>query len=406
MTGYSSVFGGTLIQPANFSFQSLTLTTNITTSWPMETNSATLIAATNEVSAASGGLSITMPSALLGSPGTGVVFNNIGANIFTVKDASGNTILTSAVGSIWMIYLRTNLTAGGTWGILQLGAGTSSAQASSLAGAGLTVVGGQLAESMPYSTFNTNYTTGINDRAVTLMWTGGAGTLTLPTPSTLTSNWFIAVKNSGSGTLTIAPTSGTIDGSASLAFSPNDSASIFTDGSNFYTFGHGQNPVFAFSNVSISVAGGGSDFTLSAGQQNQISYKFTGILTSNRNIIVPNTVQQYWVNNQTTGGSFTLTIKTAAGTGITMAQGAAAILMCDSVNVSNASTGGIALPVTVSQGGTGATTAGSALTNLGGTSTGVAVFTAANTAAAAAAIGAVTLSNATDQALMLEFTLS
>jgi hypothetical protein len=45
------------------------------------------------------------------------------------------------------------------------------------------------------------------------------------------------------------------------------------------------------------------------------------------------------------------------------------------------------LPVAISEGGTGATTASAARINLGGTTTGIAVFTAASQGAAQVALG-------------------
>jgi hypothetical protein len=92
------------------------------------------------------------------------------------------------------------------------------------------------------------------------------------------------------------------------------------------------------------------------------------------------------VTNATTG-AFTLTVKTAAGTGVAVTQGSASILYCDGTNVVAADTAGIAVPILIAQGGTGATTAGAALINLGGTSTGISVFQAASQAAARTAIG-------------------
>jgi hypothetical protein len=97
-------------------------------------------------------------------------------------------------------------------------------------------------------------------------------------------------------------------------------------------------------------------------------------------------VQQYWITNDTTG-AFTLTVKTSAGSGIAVGQGTSAILYCNGTNVVSASTAGISVPISISQGGTSSTTAGGALINLGGTSTGIAVFTAATQAAAYAALG-------------------
>jgi hypothetical protein len=64
-------------------------------------------------------------------------------------------------------------------------------------------------------------------------------------------------------------------------------------------------------------------------------------------------------------------------------------LVCDGTNVFDQVTPGIGIPLAVSDGGTGATSASGARVNLGGTTVGNAVFTAANAGAALTAIGAV-----------------
>ena len=170
-----------------------------------------------------------------------------------------------------------------------------------------------------------------------------------------------------------------------MNFDQGDSALIVTDGTEFYTIGFGQAAVFAFDYTSIDVAGSGN-YVLSGAELNRIAYSFTGALTGNRNVIVPNTVQQYWVANNTTG-SYTFTVKTAAGTGVSVVAGSRTIMYCDGTNVVAADTGGISLPVAISEGGTGATTASAARINLGGTTTGIAVFTAASQNAAQIALG-------------------
>lgn len=104
--------------------------------------------------------------------------------------------------------------------------------------------------------------------------------------------------------------------------------------------------------ISKSVAGTG-DISLSDPEALQnVYFDLTGILTGNRNVIVPNASSAnrklYIVKNSTTG-SFTLTVKTSAGTGITIAQGSLRILYCDGTNVVAASgedTGGAPLWVT------------------------------------------------------------
>lgn len=96
--------------------------------------------------------------------------------------------------------------------------------------------------------------------------------------------------------------------------------------------------------MAIAVPGTGN-YTLTGTELGRISYSFTGILTGARTIIVPAAVQQYWVTNNTTG-SFTLTVKTSAGTGIVVPQGLSLLLRCDGTNVVDVTTGRIveALP--------------------------------------------------------------
>ena len=218
-------------------------------------------------------------------------------------------------------------------------------------------------------------------------WTGAGGTFTLPDPTVLGNNWFIYLRNSGSGAVSADPPGLTsIDGLASLSFQPTESAIIASDGSNFYTIGFGQSATFAFDYTVIDVSGTGI-YTLAGSELNRVSYRFTGTLTGNRTVVVPATVQQYWVDNQTTG-AYTLTIEPSGpGTGFIVGQGQRVILYCDGTDVLNASTQGISVPLTIAEGGTGATTAPGARLNLGGTSVGVALFTAFDQAAAWTALG-------------------
>jgi len=387
MTTYTDVFGGANIYPSEISYSAITLTSNVTLSWPEETSaSSNLATRIIDVSASSAGFVITLPDATKAGVGETILFNNKGSASFIVKNSAGTQVIAPTAGQVWQIYVTDNSTSAGSWETLQYGAAVSSANAASLAGTGIVAIGTLLSQSVPITTFNSDYTAGVNDRAKMFVWSGAGGTLTLPAPGTVGNNWFCYLKNSGSGAIVVDPSgSPTIDGSATLSFQPNSSAIIATDGSNYYTIGYGQSATFAFDYTSIAVGGTGN-YTLTGSELNRIAYKFTGVLTGNRNIIVPNTVQQYWINNQTSG-AYTLTIKTAAGTGITVASGQSAIMYSDGTDVIDADSASLSLPVTVAQGGTGATTASAARINLGATSVGDAIFTAANTAAVWSALG-------------------
>jgi hypothetical protein len=339
--GFTALFGGGNIYQANPSFLSLNpLTASIQLSWPIEQSFATPnVAEIIEVNASTPGLVVQLDDATIATTGYTSLFNNVGANSFQVQDAGGNTLMVVASGQVWQIYLADNSTTNGTYRVFQYGAGASNANAAALAGAGLVAIGTTLNETMVVHEFNANYQSVAGDRATFQVWTGGVGAFGLPDATVVGTNWFIAFKNAGGGNVTVTDISGhNIDGSAQLLVPPESSTYLISDGTQWFTLGFGQTINSTFDFISIDVSGGG-DFVLAGNQLNRISYRFTGVLTANRNIVVPNVVQQYWVDNETTG-PFTLTVKTAGGTGVGILQGNREILYCDSTNVVLANTAG------------------------------------------------------------------
>jgi hypothetical protein len=114
----------------------------------------------------------------------------------------------------------------------------------------------------------------------------------------------------------------------------------------------------------------------------------TGTSGGAQDLIVPTIEKFYLVNN---GCADAITVKNSTGTGIAVPAGKAMLLFNDATNVvdavnhfNTASVGTLTLTnaLAIAQGGTGATTADTALDNLGGTTVGKAVFKAANAAAA------------------------
>lgn len=393
MTSYTNIFGGQTIFPAMLNLRQIALSANIVLEWPTETASTSeVVAYIMQVTPAAGSLEIAMPPADETSNGMSVLFTNEGASTYTVTDTGGNSILTIAAGETWDLWIVSNATANGTWNSAQRGATTGSVNVAALAGKGLKAITTTLNQDYPMSSISTNYAASTADRAKFFVWTSGAGTFDLDDPSTVGDGWFCSVRNGGDGALTVTPASGTINDAASIDLQPDDSCMIVTDGSEYFTYGLGVQATFAFDFVSINIAGSGN-YTLSGAELNRIAYQFTGLLTGNRDIIVPSTTQQYWVTNDTTG-AYVLGVRTStqASPGITVDQGESSIMYCNGTDVVDGDTQGISLPVAVAQGGTGATTASGARTNLGATSVGDAVFTAANAAAARTAIGNGTMS--------------
>jgi hypothetical protein len=84
-------------------------------------------------------------------------------------------------------------------------------------------------------------------------------------------------------------------------------------------------------NYTLSTADGTAD------EARKMFVVATGALTAARNIICPTASKLYFVANTTTGG-FAVTLKTSAGTGISIPNGEAMVLYCNGTNVVNAIT--------------------------------------------------------------------
>lgn len=93
------------------------------------------------------------------------------------------------------------------------------------------------------------------------------------------------------------------------------------------------------------------------------TYYFFGALAADCTVTVPSVTKQMLVVNATTGG-FNVIVTTSGGTGVTMAASTANLLYCDGTNV-NIGVAGLVPPITITQGGTGSTTAAGARTALG-----------------------------------------
>ena len=414
MTSYNQTFGGATLYPAQVTYNQLNLSAAqaYQLQWPIDNNtlsnsgtlgSSLIFARITDVNCTNAGASIVLPNTALSGPGEEVTFNNTGSQSFTIKNFAGTTIATVAPGIQYVLYSSSVPAAG--WYAFQLGAAVSSPSAAAIAGNGLVAVGSQLSQNIPVvSSSTTGYTFGIGDLAKLYIWTGGSGTWNLPGSGAIGASFYVQIKNNGTGQLSVAP-NGTdlINGAnSSLTFNPGDSAFMITDGlGSWVTVGYGNasNNIFQF--LSISLAGLSGTYTITGSALNKIAYRFTGLLAGNIQIVTPTTVQQYWVDNQTTGG-FTTTIGVSGQVSpVSVPVGNRLITYCDGTNVVNAATGGISTPIAIAQGGTGAITAGAALTNLGGTSIGTTVFTAASANVAQTSLNVVDAGTAVSMSVAL-----
>ena len=339
---YNSPFTGNVIQPTDVAYRAITLSTNLQLEWPINGNATDDYAARiMEVTATAGGLRLDMPPANQASVGNDALIRNVGGTTFTVADFDGNTIVSVAAGEAKYIYIETNPDEAGTWGVIAFGVGTSNVDAATLAGFGLLASGNTLNQSHPVTTFSNNYTVAASDRAQALIWTGGNGTLTLLSASVLGDNWFTLVRNSGTGTLAVTPPGGVlINGSASLDLQPADSCIVISSGAQFYTVGIGQSTEFNFTQLTKAVQTG--TYTLTSEEASNVVQKYTGTLTGNVTVVLPPTIQVYYIQNATDGtpSNYTITFQTSAvgATAAIVSAGQQVTLVCDSVNLLNANT--------------------------------------------------------------------
>jgi hypothetical protein len=337
---FTSPFTGQVIQPTDVSFRAITLSVTTTLSWPINGSDTDNAAARiMNVTATAGSLLLKMPPANQTSVGQDALIRNVGATTFTVADYNGNTIVAVASGEAKYIYITTNATEAGTWGIISFGVGSSSADAATLAGYGLKAISTTLNQAHTVQTFSSNYTAVVTDRASSYVWTGGSGTLSLTAATTLGNDWFFMVRNGGTGTLTVTPAGGLINGAASIALQPADSAFVVCSGSAFFTVGLGRSTQFNFTQLTKAVVSG--SYTLTASEASNVVQKYTGTLSGNVTVTLPQTVQVYYITNQTDGGGpgYQITFTTGSGGATaTIPAGQQVILLCDSVNLLNAST--------------------------------------------------------------------
>ena len=342
MTSYVNPLTGQTINPSQVGYEALTLTANTTLNWPINssyTTSTPVVAAIIQVTATALNLQLLMPPANQVSTGQSVLIQNVGTNPFTLTDNSGNTIIVINATVAQYVFLTDNTTVNGVWTSIAFNSGGSSTTASSLAGYGLQAISNTLNTIYPEATIAGTGSLTAAYQSQFLVWTGGAGPITLPSAAGVTNGWYVAVRNNGTGTLTLTPTgTDTVDSASNKQLNPTESLVIVSNGvSGWATFAYGRNNNFIYTQLVIAVTGG--TLTLSATQYANVVQNYTGTLTSNQIVVLPSTVQIYYVQNSTTGGSYSLTFKTTSSSGLAVSipQGQTLTIICDGTNVYNAS---------------------------------------------------------------------
>lgn len=334
---FTSPFTGTVVQPTDVSYYALSFSANVQLYWPAVVNpdqvpAARIIDATPSVAS----LIIKLPEANQGTTGADILIRNFGAVAFTVQDFAGTGSVSIAAGVSKYFYLSSNTTSAGVWQNVTFGTGTSSADAASLAGLGLVALSGQLNTTQNIIEVSSPPTVTDASRASTFIWTAGNNTINLPTAASLTAGWFIAFRNTGTGTLTFAPQGASlINGGATLGVNPAESGFILFQQStnNFFTVG-----LAAPSNVTFTSASYDVDSIL-VNTFSLVSYApiiqtyvaLSGTRAATLAVTLPATTQLYVLVNDTGQAGYNITFQVSGSlqTPISLANGAVALVLSD-----------------------------------------------------------------------------
>jgi hypothetical protein len=344
MTGFTDIFDTSPVSPSDVGYNRIDVTVSpFLLEWPDVARDQDAIAARIIDISGGPGSVIRLPDATLVSTGQDILFRNVGASTVEIQTFTGASLLTVDSGAAKYIYAIDVSTPGGLWAIIAFGVGVGNLDASALAGFGLIAIGSTLNTEHPASPVSGNITIIGSDRARLYEFTGGASLVTLNSAASYGNGFFFAVGNLGSGAVTIDPAGvNLIDGASSIDINPGESAMIITDGMNWFTVGRGRAVTSNFTQLVKDVSGNTNVVLTTTEAANKI-LKFIGTLTGDIAVIVPNIVSLYEIDNSTSG-AFSLTVKTAAGTGVQIPQGQRNLVYSDGTNVLQAIT--VAVPTT------------------------------------------------------------
>jgi hypothetical protein len=318
MTTYTSPFTGNAIQPTDVSYEAVALSGTVQLYWPQYVSTAgqQVTARIMDVVSASGGI-LLLPDAQQTSVGQDILFRNQGANPFTVSRSDGTGSFTVPVGQAYYTYLTDNTTSVGVWQTVAFGVGTSYADAATLAGNSTAAILGKLETTIVTNEYSSSITFTDSSRSQCFVWTGGAATTTLPAVSSLSSGWYVLVRNNGTGALTIntASVGSTIDGLANLTLPLGDSCFICVNQDpakqDFFTVGRSRPNSLTFSSATydVDVVAGS---TLSLITNTPIIQRYTalsGTRTTNLLVQLPAVTQVYYLLNDTNQSGYDVTFQ-------------------------------------------------------------------------------------------------
>lgn len=338
MTNFTDVFGSATVPPSEEAYAAYALTENTALVWPFQYSSLStgvLFASIMAISIAPAGVSVSLPDASVVSVGKDMLIVNTGASSFDVVTSTSSAVTTVAPGETKYIYLTDNSTATGVWGVFTFGTGTSSADASMLAGSGLEANSGRMRFNVAYKSISVNYSVLTTDRAKLLEVISGSVTLTLPLASSAGDGYAIFVRNSSAGS-TVVDGNGTeqVDDGLTKTLAPGESAIFICNGTYWMTVGFGRDVSFVFSEFVVDMALG--SVVLTSDQVAGKMIRLAGVAAGNVTVTLPNVDNIYFVNVESGLGGFQATFTTGSGTTVSLTSSVRTALYSDGTNISTA----------------------------------------------------------------------
>lgn len=347
MTSFTDVFGTDTVPPSEYAYSRVLVSGLVEFVWPEQAGPGDVpLAMITELTdsalmatplAVAG--DIKLPPADQASVGRDFLLVNIGSVSYAIIDSVGNPVTVIDSGIAKYFYLHDNETPGGLWRVLTYGAGTSAADAASLAGFGLQADGMKLNSNNLGREIGGDYTITFQDRAHIANVIFGTNTISLPQSSApgIGEGFWVGIRNSSIGSQTIEGfASETINGSLSFTLGPNESALFYNTGSGWITVGYGRDVNFVFSEYVVNAAVG--DVTLSSSDVSGRMIRVSGTATQNFTVTLPTIDNIYFVIVEGGMGGFSVTFKTAIGIGVTLTANQNVILYCDGTNINLAVT--------------------------------------------------------------------
>lgn len=337
MPTYTSPFTGTVVEQTDVTYQYITLSASHQLYWPVTTPQGEYsLSRIMDVQPTAASLYLILPQANEGATGTDAFIVNRGAQTLTVYGYNQTQSWTIAPGVGRYFYLNNNATAAGFWQNVTLGAGTSVADASSLAGSNLYVRNALLAVGFSTTEITNPPTVTNSSTGQTYIWLGGNDTIQLPAVATLSIGWFIGFRNNGTGTLSFqAQGSSVINTTNTITTNPGDSGLIFFNptSNDFYTIGLNAPNVVTFTAATYDVdAVVGNTLDLSSNApiiQNYVA--LAGTRTQNLNISLPPITQIYVFQNNTNQPGYSLVFNVAGSlsTPVTVPNNSVVLVISD-----------------------------------------------------------------------------